>query len=319
VWADYEMDEGWRQQWILMHFGTDFQINDAGFLDRNNMNYAHWQFSRRFTALPAQSRYSSKDWRGRVSTIHNNHGDLLNHQLRISRDSKLRNGSVEYGQININSAGMDDLLTRGNGAVKLPPNFNSLFEYERPRFGNWGYSIEAEAFSGGLSGNDRVGYRLEVEPRYFVSDALNIYVGLEVERTPDWLVWQEGTLFGSFDGRQTNLNAGFNWNLTNRHELRLKLQAIGLTADLRQAYRVDPAGSSIPTSEPVDDFSVRNLGLQLRYRYEFAPLSYLYVVFGRGGFDQTPSSDDSDRLVRDSFDLRDDEQVLVKLSYRFET
>ena len=43
------------------------------------------------------------------------------------------------------------------------------------------------------------------------------------------------------------------------------------------------------------------------------------MVYGRGGFDQTPSSDDSDRLVRDSFDLRDDEQLLVKLSYRFET
>ena len=93
VWADYEMDHGWRQQWILMHFGNDLQINDAGFLDRNNMNYAHWQFNRRFTALPAQSRYASKDWRGRVSTIHNNHGDLLNHQFRISRDSRLRNGS----------------------------------------------------------------------------------------------------------------------------------------------------------------------------------------------------------------------------------
>jgi hypothetical protein len=320
VWADYEMDHGWRQQWILMHFGSEFQINDAGFLDRNNMNYAHWQFSRRFTALPPASRYASKDWRGRVSTIHNNHGDLLNHQFRISRDSKLRNGSIEYGEININSAGADDLLTRGNGAVELPPNFRSFFEYERPRFGNWGYSIEGEVFSGGLSGNDRVGYRLEVEPRYFVSDALNIYVGLEVERTPDWLVWQEGTLFGSFDGRQTNVNAGFNWIMTNRHELRLKLQAIGLTADLRQAYRVDSAGNSIPTSEPLDDFSVRNLGVQIRYRYELAPLSYLYVVYGRGGFDQTPSADDSDRgLVRDSFDLRDDEQLLVKLSYRFET
>ena len=72
------------------------------------------------------------------------------------------------------------------------------------------------------------------------------------------------------------------------------------------------------TDEPVDDFSVRNLGLQLRYRYEFAPLSYLYVVYGRGGFDQDPTAEDSDRLVRDSFSLRDDEQLLVKLSYRFE-
>ena len=29
-----------------------------------------------------------------------------------------------------------------------------------------------------------------------------------------------------------------------------------------------------------------NLGVQLRYRYEFAPLSYLYVVYGRGGYEQ---------------------------------
>jgi len=319
VWADYEMDRGWRQQWILMHFGNELQLNDAGFLNRNSMNYTHWQLNRRFTDLPAQSRYASKDWRWRVSTVRNNHGEVLDHQFRISRESRLRNGSYEYAQTNINSAGVDDLLTRGNGSVKLPANFNSFFEYQRPRIGNWGYQVEAEAFSGGLSGNDRIGYRLEVEPRYFVSDALNIYVGVELERTPDWLVWQEGTLFGSFDQRQTNLNAGFNWIITDRHELRLKLQAIGLTADLRRAYRVDTAGNSIPTSETVDDFSVRNLGLQLRYRYELAPLSYLYVVYGRGGFDQSTSADDSDRLARDSFDLRDDEQLLVKLSYRFET
>jgi hypothetical protein len=319
VWADYEMDRGWRNQFMFMHFGSDFQINDAGFLDRNNMNYAHWQFARRFTELPAQSRYSSKDWRGRVSTIHNNSGELLNHQLRISRDSKLRNGSYEYAQINFNSAGMDDLLTRGNGAVKLPPNFNAFAEYERPRIGRWGYAAESDVYSGGLSGNDRVGYRVEVEPRYFVSDALNLYVGVEYEHNPDWLVWDRDTLFGSFNARQTNLNAGFSWIMTSRHELRLKLQAIGLSADLRQAYRVDPNGNSIPTSDPLPDFSVRNLGVQIRYRYEIAPLSYLYVVYGRGGFDQTLSSDDSERLARDAFDLRDDEQLLIKLSYRFET
>ena len=55
MWADYEMDHGWRQQWILMHFGNELQINDAGFLDRASLNYAHWQFNRRFTDLPAQS------------------------------------------------------------------------------------------------------------------------------------------------------------------------------------------------------------------------------------------------------------------------
>jgi len=42
-------------------------------------------------------------------------------------------------------------------------------------------------------------------------------------------------------------------------------------------------------------------------------------VYGRGGFDQENTAPGSDVRVRDSFDLRDDEQLLIKLSYRFET
>ena len=115
LWADYEMDHGWRQQWIGMHFGNDLQINDAGYLARVSTNYLHWQVNRRFTELPETSRYSSKDWRWRVSTNYNDHGQLLNDQFRMSRESRLRDGSYEFAQININSAGVDDLLTRGHG------------------------------------------------------------------------------------------------------------------------------------------------------------------------------------------------------------
>jgi hypothetical protein len=63
---------------------------------------------------------------------------------------------------------------------------------------------------------------------------------------------------------------------------------------------------------------VQTLGIQLRYRFEFAPLSYLYVVYGRGGFEQRQSGDEALGLLGDSFSLRDDEQLLVKFSYRFE-
>ena len=132
-------------------------------------------------------------------------------------------------------------------------------------------------------------------------------------------MWQHDTLFDSFNRHQTNVSAGFDWIMTSRHELRLKLQAIGLDAQLRQAYRVDSNGNSIPTDEPVSDFSVSNLGIQLRYRYELAPLSFLYIVYGRGGFEQNETAPGSGEVVRDSFELRDDEQLLIKLSYRFET
>jgi hypothetical protein len=160
VWADYEMDRGWRQQWIAMHFGNDLQINDAGYLARNSTNYLHWQVNRRFTDLPAKSRYASKDWRWRASSSYNDHGELLQHQFRMSRESRLRDGSYEYAQININSAGVDDLLTRGNGVLNLPPRANLFLDYERPRKGNWAFNAELEAYGGGLSGNRRIGYSI---------------------------------------------------------------------------------------------------------------------------------------------------------------
>jgi hypothetical protein len=318
VWADYEMDHGWRQQVILMHFGDQLQINDAGYLSRNNLNYAHWQVQRRFTDLPADSSYASKDWRWRVSEAYNDHGVQIGEQFRMSRQSALRNGSSEYEQINILAAHADDLLTRGNGVVNLPPSFTSFFQYKRPRKGDWGFDTEAELFSSGIEGNDHIGYRLMFMPTIFINDAFNFYLGLDYARIPDWLVWQHDNLIGSFDGREVHFNAGVNWSITSHQEIRVKLQAVAVNAWANQGYRVDDWGTAVPTGEQIDDFTVRNLAVQIRYRFEIAPLSYLYVVYGRGGYDEALATDDVGSALIRSFNLRNDDQILIKLSYRFE-
>ncbi|HEX5961485.1 MAG TPA: DUF5916 domain-containing protein [Rhodanobacteraceae bacterium] len=318
--ADYQMDAGWRQQWVTMHFDDQLQVNDFGYLARNNMDYAHWQVSRRVTALPDDSAYRSHFWRVRVSALNDDHGLRLGRQLAIVRESNLRNGSGEDIVFNLNSAAWDDLLTRGNGALFLPPSF--LLRYARgfPRQGNWSYDWELDLESGGLGGNRRIGYALEFAPTWYVTDAFNVHAGVAVARVPDWLVWQHDNLVGRFDQRKLQLDTGFDWHMGDRQELRLKLQAIGLEARLRDAWRV-VAGRAVPAGDPVDDFGVRNLGLQVRYRYELAPLSYLYVVYGRGGYEQAPFLDGvpgAPQLLRGSLSLRDTEQWLVKLNYRFD-
>jgi hypothetical protein len=74
----------------------------------------------------------------------------------------------------------------------------------------------------------------------------------------------------------------------------------------------------VASNDPIDDFSVRQLGFQIRYRYELAPLSDLYVVYGRGGYQLDPRFEEAGSQFGRSFDLRDSEQLLVKLAYRFE-
>ena len=52
VRVDYDMGDGWRQQLYALHLGRDLQLNDFGFLERNNFNYARYELARRVTDLP---------------------------------------------------------------------------------------------------------------------------------------------------------------------------------------------------------------------------------------------------------------------------
>ena len=67
----------------------------------------------------------------------------------------------------------------------------------------------------------------------------------------------------------------------------------------------------------------RNLGFQIRYRYKLAELSDIYAVYSRGGYAEAVDESGmnhpglNDTLV-DAFSLRDADQVMVKLAYRFD-
>jgi hypothetical protein len=232
--------------------------------------------------------------------------------------SQLRDGGNEYAQVNVNSAGYNDRLLRGHGILRTPPNFNAFYERNVSRKGDWEFYGNIGVNNSGIGEDRKVGYNGQFKPTYFISDAFNVFVLGYVESTPQWMVWQHDNLLGTFRERALEIDAGVNWTIGDKQELRVKLQAIGLNAKLRQAWRTDIDGTPVPSAEHVDDFSLRNLGFQVRYRYELAPLSDLYVVYGRGGYLLDEFAQDEASQLRDSFSLRDSEQLLIKLSYRFE-
>jgi hypothetical protein len=104
----------------------------------------------------------------------------------------------------------------------------------------------------------------------------------------------------------------------SRHELPTKLQWFGIHAEPQHALRSDAAGNLLQTSDMLRSFTVKNFGLQIRYRYEIAPMSELFVVCSRGGLG-LDSDDDGDvpTLMSRNANVRDAEQVLAKLRYHF--
>jgi hypothetical protein len=319
---DYEMADGWRQQLLGMHFSHDLEINDFGFLSRPDLNYAHYEVKKRITDMPKASSYSSHDWRWRLGGSNDDSGLTLQRQFRMSVSSQLKDGGNDYAQININTAGHDDRILRSDAFLKTPANFNAFAEKSWPRQGAWAFYANFGTDNSGIgdANNERhLGWNTQFRPTYFINDDLSLYTTLYAERTPQWILWQGGNLIGTFNEHAQQLDFGVDWNFRGNQELRVKMQALGLNADLRQAWRVAPNGTPVATNDPVDDFSLSNLGFQVRYRWEFKPLSYLYVVYGRGGdlFNEFAADQTRDALT-DAFSLRDDEQLVVKLSYRFE-
>jgi hypothetical protein len=97
----------------------------------------------------------------------------------------------------------------------------------------------------------------------------------------------------------------------------VKWQWIGVDASPRQAYRTDAGGNLVASADTIAPFTVSNLGLQIRYRYEIGPQSELFLVYGRGGFDLLRDDDrDLPQLFRDMTEVRDADQFLVKVRYR---
>jgi len=318
VKVDYDMGNGWRQQAYGLHLGRGLQLNDFGYLERNNFNYLRYEIDHRTTNLPADSSYASHDFRYAASRRANDSGVHIADAVSFDLISELRNGGNDFFEVAAFTPGHDDLVTRGNGVVNVPAKFYLYYERFTPRKDRWSLFWHGRYAAEGLDGPAHGAMEIDFNPTYFVNDNLSFSTEIFAQHNPDWLIWQHDNLVASFRADMLQLNGGVQWIISAKQELRVKLETIALNARARQGWRVAADGTPVATDEPVSDFSLRNLGFQIRYRYELAPLSNLYIAYVRGGFDSQPFEQDVGPLLGDSFSLHDSEQLLVKLSYRFE-
>lgn len=315
---DQRFNDRFRHNLYLLHMGDRLELNDFGYLDRNDLNYLRYEVGDRRTGFASGSRYSSIDHRYAVSTRHNTDGMHLYDAAAWYRLAQLADGGTEYAELTVLGPANDDRLLRGNGVARLPTRFFAYYERNRPRKGDWAIAASVAARNEGLNGVDASTLEAAVSPTWYYSDTFSIAPRLSLRHAPDWLLWRGDNRLASFRTRQLSFNTDLNWIISPRSELRIKLETIALRAQARHSYRVG-TDRRISTTEPhSSDFSLANLGFQVRWRYELAPLSDLYLVYSRGGLGTSEQSRDLSDLLGDAFTLDNDQQFLIKLSYRFE-
>jgi hypothetical protein len=297
----------------LLHIDDDFDLNDLGYMERNSLEQIEWETNRR-VARDAGSRISGETQRLYAYYRENADGERLPSRLQISREVQYASAWIAYQELRYFTSGVDDLLSRGNGPVQIDERFGAYFDITTPRLGDWQFTFGSYLYQEGIE--DYAG-RLEFLVAWYPNDKLTLRLDLLPYYSADWLLWETGNLFGSYEAERLDLDFRLDWIPLPRHELRLKWQWIGIDAELQGAYRTDPAGRLFRTNDDLTGFTVNNLGLQLRYRYEIGPLSELFVVYGRGGFElATGDERDVGQLFRHMPDVRDSDQFLVKIRYR---
>ena len=110
--------------------------------------------------------------------------------------------------------------------------------------------------------------------------------------------------------------------ISSKQQLSLKLQWVGINADESEYWTVpDSAGRLLPRTktdlDPKDDFTVSQMTVQLRYRWEIAPLSDLFIVYTRGANLPSQGDQDFDYLFRDALSEPIIDVLTMKLRYRF--
>lgn len=298
----------------LLYIDARYDMNDLGYMERNALRQVEWDSIWRHSFGTDSALLNGVIDRLHIVYGENADGRRLPSRVQFVQDAQLRNGWRLYQDLRYYTSGVDDLISRGHGLVQQNARLSAFVDAESPRYGRWQYLATLYGYQQGVSGYS--GWT-QLGATFFARENLSFQLDLIPAYSADWLLWEGERLFGSYRAHRCDLDFSANWFPAPNHELRVRWQWIGIDAKPNQAYRNRPDGELVEATDVLRPFTVNNLGLQIRYRYQFAPLSELFLVYSRGGFDVREQHGQSlGSLFSDSTDVRDADQFLLKVRFR---
>ena len=207
-------------------------------------------------------------------------------------------------------------MTRGNGLFAKPARYWLETRYSSPRGNDLTFNIDANIEYDEI---EKTTLSLGFSAQIYLSETVTLGTDLSYKNLQEWLIWDFDTAqLAGFEADRFNADLRFDWYPSARQEVRLKFQWVGIDAEQVDSYQLNSDGTLGLSPSSADDFSLSDTALQVRYRYQLAPLSDIFLVYSRGGYF---SSDDGDEgpgtLINEGWDGVQVESIIAKIRYRF--
>ena len=311
------------QQGISHSLGIDalddaLDISDLGYLRTNDSYGASYSFmTMKSQGLPSWLRYQSLGLFLRANQ--NGDGYLNRGYAGVYAGLLFADNSEFRMEMNYLPAYYDDKNSRGNGLFQYEGGHMVLFSYGTSTAKKFSTSIQF----GSRAGMDTdISYIADFGFTYRPDDRFSMDFDLGFVQSESWYLHQGDTLFTSFDSLQVRPGLSVDYFINANQQLRFSLQWIGIVAEEDEFWSVPSRpGQLIRRNKgdvgSVDDFSVSQMTSQVRYRWEIAPLSDLFVVYTRGSNLPNHYEDNFGTLFQEAFNQPIIDTFTVKLRYRF--
>ncbi|MYH14604.1 MAG: hypothetical protein F4149_05460 [Gammaproteobacteria bacterium] len=313
---EYTYRRGMTQRVGVEVMDRNVDLNDLGFLSRNNYYQLRSAFSRIDSNL-GWARDNEFDIRGflrrNLDGLHIGSGLFISNRLYLNNLGRL------LARAHFFPKHYDDLNSFGNGTYRVEERVEALFEYASDASQPLSWSLGGGFAEEGLGGHS---FHVKAGLSWQPNDRLSGRLSLRRDDRDGWLLHQGADRFATFAADQLQATVSLDYFLTARQQFRASLQWVGVKATEQRFLRIPATpGDLIPGPRPADlaafDFSVSQMALQVRYRWQLAPLSDLFVVYTRFA-DQARRLDDAGfgDLLEDAFDEPLGDLFVVKLRYR---
>jgi hypothetical protein len=291
-------------------------MNDMGYMRRNGFDefYGYHRYDR--LKYDQGSSLLSGSTEFAYSYGENSEGQRLSFWTELKFDwifKSTRKISVDFEST---SSGWDDRITRGNESYFRPAKYNVGVRYESPRGNDFVFSAKAYT---GTEDTGELYYGAFIRPQLYLTETLTLGGRVGFKKYREWLLWDSEV--SQLAGYETDRYSGdirLDWYPSSRQEVRLKFQWIGLDAEVINSYQLDNSGGLQASGTESSNFSVTDTAFQIRYRYQLAPLSDIFVVYSRGGFFGSDSGNEGpDMLLNEGWKGVQVESIIAKVRYRF--
>ena len=279
-----------RRSGSILFFEDSFKLSDFGYLKKND--WFHIGLGSDVTKVDFDESSSIKERKIGIDFNYDSDtsGNSNPMQIRQDYNFKYKDTSSFQASWDLKTSGKNTTITRKNidfPYVKKNGSFSFNLDYESPSYGTWEYDWRI----GYETSNKYETWSSEGYERRFAKIAGSLYpiddfkLGWQfrVREEDEWLNWIEGNELAVYDLTQNIISINANWFKGSKHEIRLKSQFVALKAENPISLISDKAGYLYNHDSDVKPFTDGITSFQVRYKYEIAPLSYIYLVYTKGG------------------------------------